>query len=95
MGHPEFFGTPVDRLFKLEKDIYHPTFTDQPFVNMPTQHPSDSLNFEQGEVIYENSRVLEWIRAFQLGNIAALVFGGVFLPLNIAFKTNLCLEKAD
>jgi hypothetical protein len=52
LGHPEFFGTPFDRLLKLEKDIFHPTFTDQPFVKMPTQYPSDTLNFEQGEVLY-------------------------------------------
>lgn len=95
MGHPEFFGTPMDRLFKLEKDIYHPTFTDQPFVKMPTQYPSESLNFEQGEVLYENTRVLEWIRAIQLGNVGALAYFGVFIPLNMAFKTNLVVEKAD
>lgn len=95
LGHPEFFGTPVDRLLKLEKDIYHPTYLDQPFVKMPSQFPSDTLNFEQGEVIYENTRVLEWIRAFQLGNIAFLAYFALFLPLNIAFKTNLTLEKAD
>jgi hypothetical protein len=35
-------------LWKLEKDIYHPTYTDQPFVKMPTQYPSSTLNFEQG-----------------------------------------------
>jgi hypothetical protein len=62
---------------------------------MPTQFPSSSLNFEQGEVIYENTKVLEWIRLFQLGNITALAYFGVFLPLNLAFKTNLTLEKAD
>lgn len=95
LGHPEFFGTPVDRLFKLEKDIYHPTYLDQPFVKMPTQYPSESLNFEQGEVVYENTRVLEWIRAFQLGNIAALSYFGIFIPLNMAFKTNLVVDKAD
>lgn len=53
------------------------------------------MNFEQGEVVYENTKVLEWIRLFQLGNITALAYFGVFLPLNIAFKTNLTLEKAD
>jgi hypothetical protein len=53
---------------------------------MPTQFPSSSLNFEQGEVIYENTKVLEWIRLFQLGNITALAYFGVFLPLNLAFK---------
>ena len=62
---------------------------------MPSQYPSDSLNFEQGEVVYENSRVLEWIRAFQLGNIGLLAYAGVFLPLNMAFKTNLTVDKVD
>lgn len=95
LGHPEFFGTPMDRLFKLEKDIFHPTFIDQPFVKMPTQYPSDSLNFEQGEVIYENTRVLEWVRAIQLGNIAFLAYAGVFIPLNMIFKTNMITNKAD
>lgn len=62
---------------------------------MPTQYPSDSLNFEQGEVVYENTKVLEWIRAFQLGNLALLSYGGIFIPLNMAFKTNLIVEKGD
>lgn len=30
-----------------------------------------------------------------MGNITALAYFGVFLPLNIAFKTNLTLDKAD
>jgi hypothetical protein len=58
---------------------------------MPTQYPSQTLNFEQGEVIYENTRVLEWIRAAQLGNFALLAYFGIFIPLNIGFKTNLIL----
>ena len=62
---------------------------------MPNQFPSDNLNFEQGEVLYENTRVLEWIRAAQVGNMAFLGYFGIFLPLNLAFKTNLVLDKAD
>ncbi len=62
---------------------------------MPSQYPNQNLNFEQGEVIYENTRVLEWIRAFQLGNIALLAYFGVVVPLNMIFKTNLVVEKAD
>lgn len=62
---------------------------------MPNQYPQQSLNFEQGEVIYENTRILEWIRAFQLGNIALLAYFGVVVPLNMAFKTNLIVDKAD
>jgi hypothetical protein len=45
--------------------------------------------------LYENTRVLEWIRAFQYGNIGLLAYAGIFIPLNLIFKTNLVLEKAD
>jgi hypothetical protein len=45
LGHPEFLGTPMERLLKLENDIYHPTYLDQPFVQMPNAKPSESLNF--------------------------------------------------
>ena len=62
---------------------------------MPSQFPSETLNFEQGEVLYENTRVLEWIRAIQLGNIAFLAYAGVFIPLNMIFNTNLITNKAD
>lgn len=58
-----------------------------------TSHPS--LNFEQGEVIYENSRILEWIRGIQIGSVALIAYFGVVLPLNIGFKTNLVTDMAD
>jgi hypothetical protein len=45
LGHPEFLGSPVDRLFKLENDIFHPTYLDQPFVQQPGAKPSEQLNF--------------------------------------------------
>lgn len=32
LGHPEILGTPIERLMRLESDIYHPSFLDQPFV---------------------------------------------------------------
>lgn len=30
-----------------------------------------------------------------MGNLVGLAYFGIFLPLNIAFKTNLSLEKSD
>jgi hypothetical protein len=38
---------------------------------------------------------LEWIRGLQLGNIALLAYFGLVVPLNMAFKTNLVVDKAD
>ena len=45
--------------------------------------------------MYENTRVLEWLRFWQLGG---LTFGGVFaifIPWNVLFKTNLITDTAD
>ena len=52
LGHPEFLGTPMDYLLRLENDIFHPNYLNQPFVKLPSSKPHESLNFEQGEVIY-------------------------------------------
>lgn len=64
-------------------------------MKLPSQGPHESLNFEQGEVIYENSRVMEWIRAIQLGTVGLIGYFGVFIPLNMGYKTHLVTEKAD
>jgi len=55
LGYPEIMGTPMERLLKLEGEIYHPLYLDQPFVHVPPPEPSSDLNFEEGEVIYENT----------------------------------------
>lgn len=95
MGHPEFLGTPVDRLFRLENDIFHPVYLDQPFVQTPNAKPSSSLNFEQGEVLYENTRVLEWIRFIQLTGFTAGAYIALYVPFSLGFKTNLVTDAAD
>lgn len=95
LGHPEFLGTPMDWLLRFENDIYHPNYLDQPFVKTPSAKPHDSLNFEQGEVIYENTRVLEWLKFWQMTALTAGGFGAIFVPYNMAFKTNLVTDAAD
>lgn len=95
LGHQEFIGHPVDRLFRLEKDIYHPAYFDQPFVKMPGPNPSKSLNFEAGEVLYENTKVLEWLKFWQLTVFSSGAFFAVFVPFNMLFKTNLITNGAD
>ena len=79
----------------MEKDIFHPAYLDQPFVKMPGSKPSEKLNFELGEVVYENTKVLEWLKFWQLGIFTGGAIVGVFVPLNLVFKTNLVLESAD
>lgn len=88
-------GTPVDRLFKLENDIFHPVYLDQPFVQQPSTKPNSELNFEQGEVIYENTRVLEWIRFIQLTGLTFGAYIALYVPFNLGFKTNLVTDAAD
>jgi hypothetical protein len=75
--------------------MYHPTYLNQPFVQKPSAKPSPSLSFEQGEVIYENTRVLEWIKFVQLGTFTAGGFFTLFVPFNLGFKTNLTTDAAD
>jgi len=40
---------------RLEGDIYHPVYLDQPFVKVPSPEPDPTLDFEEGEVVYENT----------------------------------------
>lgn len=94
LGHPEFVGTPFEVLFRLESDMYHPTYVDQPFVKTPRHKADESLNFEQGEVLYENTKVLEWIKFYQTTILSAVAFMTVFVPYNLVFKTNLVTDAA-
>jgi hypothetical protein len=95
LGHPEFIGTPFEWLLRLESDIYHPCYLDQPFVRQPSPTPHPSLNFEQGEVLYENTKILEWVKLLQLSVLSLGVFGGGWVPFNLMAKTNLVTDAAD
>ncbi len=95
LGHPELFGTAIDRLFRLENDIFHPEYVDQPFVKTPSNKPNPELNFEEGEVIYENTRLLEWLKFWQLSIFSIAAYVALFIPYQLVFKTHLSLESAD
>ena len=41
---------------------------------MPSENPDDKLNFEEGEVLYENTRLLEWSKFWNYG----VLFGYLF-----------------
>ena len=89
LGHPEFLANPIQRLLRLESDIYHPVYNDQPFVQTPPSEPDASLNFEEGEVIYENARLVDWLKLETYSSLAVLGWFLVFMPIQNLYKSNL------
>ena len=94
MGYPEILGDPFERLMRLEGDIFHPVNLDQPFVDMPTAEPHPSLNFEEGEVIYENTQMQEWAKFFTLTGFSLFAFLGAFVPYSLFYKTHMFMSSA-
>ena len=94
MGYPEILGDPWERLLRLEGDIYHPNYLDQPFIQIPSSDPNPSLNFEEGEVIYENTQLLEWGKFFTLTGLSMFGFLGAFIPYSLFYKTHLFMSSA-
>jgi len=45
--------------------------------------PDASLNFERGEVIYENKRVAEWIKFWKASTIILFGFSPAFYTFEI------------
>jgi len=89
LGYAEQIGTPFERLFHLEHDLMHPQYLDQPFVQTPAPNPDSSLNFSEGEVVYENVRVLEWSRAFLYSGWTLGTITGFYVPFHLLTKTSI------
>lgn len=94
LGHPEILGNPWERLLRLEAEMYHPNYLDQPHVQMPSTSPHESLDFQPGEVIYENTRLLEWAKFWKLTGLTGLAWSALFVPYQLLFKTHLPLDHA-
>jgi hypothetical protein len=47
------------------------------------------LNFEEGEVLYENTRLIEWCKLWSYGAWLGYLWAAVIVPLNLLYKTNL------
>jgi len=62
LGYPILREEPIERIIGLERAPAHPGYQFQPFVQTPSMDPDPTLNFEQGETIYENRKVIEWTR---------------------------------
>lgn len=80
LGYPEFLGNDIDRLLRMENEAYHPNFLDQPFVQTPPIHPDSTLNFGEGEVLYENPNASEWGKLTQAIGFGVLGFMGFWKP---------------
>lgn len=46
---------------------------------MPSENPDPSLNFEEGEVLYENARLLEWAKFWNYSTIVGYIY--IFINL--------------
>ena len=66
LGFPQLCESPIERILGLERAQAHPGYQLQPFVQTPSMDPDSTLNFELGEVIYENNKVAEWIKFWKV-----------------------------
>jgi len=73
----------------MEQDLIHPQYLDQPFVQTPSPHVDPNLNFQEGEVVYENTKVAEWGRGLMWGGKAFGFFAGGYIPFVSFCKTSI------
>lgn len=73
LGFPILREEPIERILGLERSMANPGYQFQPFVQTPPMEPDADLNFEQGDVVYENSKVAEWIKFWKA--TALVLFG--------------------
>lgn len=69
LGFPILREEPIERIVGLERAPANPGYQFQPFVQTPPMEPDAALNFEEGEVIYENTRVGEWVKFWKASAI--------------------------
>lgn len=89
LGYPEFLGDDVDRLFRLENEMVHPNYLDQPFVQTPPINADSSLDYGEGEVVYENPAILEWSKLCQVGAAGYLGFYAFWKPYHKLYATSI------
>jgi len=87
LGYPEFLGDPLDRLFRLEDEMNHPNYLDQPFVQTPPINADSKLNFSEGEVIYENRNVAEWGKFTSVASACSLAFLALWKPYHMLVQS--------
>ncbi len=60
MGNPEILLSPIETLLRVDAGIAHPTYLNQPFIQVPKAEPNSDLNFSAGEKVYEIPASREW-----------------------------------
>ena len=60
---------PIERIIGFERAPVNPSYQFQPFTQTPPIEPDASVNFEEGEIIYENKKVSEWIKFWKASAI--------------------------
>jgi hypothetical protein len=83
LGYPILAEAPIERIFGIERAPAHPGYQYQPFVQTPGVNPDETLCFEQGEVIYENRRVIEWVRFWKTLTMCTFGFAPGFYIFEI------------
>jgi hypothetical protein len=83
LGYPILREEPIERILGFERAPAHPGYQFQPFVQTPSMDPDPTLNFEQGETIYENKRVTEWVRFWKVLAASTLLTWPAFLTFEI------------
>jgi hypothetical protein len=73
MGWQILQETPYDKNPLIERVESHPLYQFQPFVQAPSWEPDKDLSLEEGEVIYENKYVFEWVIMWRLLAVLALL----------------------
>lgn len=62
---------PIERIVGLERAPVHPGYQFQPNVQTPGMEPDENLDFRSGETIYENAKLLEWVRLWKTLSVGA------------------------
>jgi len=83
LGYPILREEPIERILGIERAPAHPGYQFQPFVQTPSLDPDPTLNFQPGEVIYENPRVTEWVRLWKTLTAGTLLTWPAFLTFEI------------
>ena len=64
LGNPEILLNPVETLLRLDANMAHPTFLNQPFIQTPKAEPNADLDFSAGQVLYEHKGINAWKKFF-------------------------------
>lgn len=92
LGHPYLLGDSLDRFLRVEQYSYHPNFIDQPFVQTPPVDADADVNFEEGDVVYENPNVLEWAKFYGVALDGLVAFAAAYYPYHLLLKNTTFMQ---